>query len=71
MSFKPPGFFKTSKYEKLRVQEAMKNEREEASRNKEQEQSDEEEGEEEEEEEELDPGNIQSKNAFALLADED
>lgn len=47
----------------------MKNEREEASRNKEQEQSDEEEG--EEEEEELDPGNIQSKNAFALLADED
>lgn len=68
MSFKPPGFFKTSKYEKLRVQEAMKNEREEASRNKEQEQSDEEEG---EEEEELDPGNIQSKNAFALLADED
>lgn len=69
MSFKPPGFFKTSKYEKLRVQEAMKNEREEASRNKEQEQSDEEEG--GEEEEELDPGNIQSKNAFALLADED
>lgn len=63
MSFKPPGFFKTSKYEKLRVQDAAKK-RNAAN-------SDEEEGESDDgEEEEEDSGTIQTKNAFALLAED-
>lgn len=72
LSFKPPGFFQTSKYEKLRVAEVDASEKETQQAGKEEgedEVSDNDGSDRSEEQEEEENLHIQTGGSFALLAD--